>query len=289
MASGENSGSAGDYISHHLVNNTQELVEGSSFWTINADSVFYTILLAVIYLLFFRSVAKKATAGVPSKTQNFVEMILGFINTQVNDVFTGSSKLVAPMALSIFIWVWLMNFMDLLPIDLVPWLGTLVGIEYMKIVPSTDLNIVFGMSFGVMLLVFYYSFTVKKPTVLGYLKEFVTHPFAANGWLGKILLAGPNLFLNLVETLAKPVSLSLRLFGNMYAGELIFILIAVLTVNYTFSDFFTAGGIMVSVMQFILAFVWAVFHILIITLQAYIFMMLSVVYMNMAHETHEDH
>lgn len=289
MASGENGGSAGDYISHHLVNNTKELVEGSSFWTINADSVFYTILLAVIYLLFFRSVAKKATAGVPSKTQNFVEMILGFVDKQVNDVFTGSSKLVAPMALSIFIWVWLMNFMDLLPIDLLPWLGSLMGIEYMKIVPSTDLNIVFGMSFGVMLLVFYYSFTVKKPVVLGYLKEFLTHPFSAKGWLGKILLAGPNLFLNLVETLAKPVSLSLRLFGNMYAGELIFILIAVLTVNYTFADFFTAGGIMVSVMQFILAFVWAVFHILIITLQAYIFMMLSVVYMNMAHETHEDH
>ena len=289
MASGENGGSAGDYISHHLVNNTQELVEGSSFWTINADSVFYTILLAVIYLLFFRSVAKKATSGVPSRTQNLVEMILGFVDKQVTDVFTGSSKLVAPMALSIFIWVWLMNFMDLLPIDLLPWLGTLVGIEYMKIVPSTDLNIVFGMSFGVMLLVFYYSFTVKKPVVLGYLKEFLTHPFAAEGWLGKILLAGPNLFLNLVETLAKPVSLSLRLFGNMYAGELIFILIAVLTLNYTFADFFTAGGILVSVMQFILAFVWAVFHILIITLQAYIFMMLSVVYMNMAHETHEDH
>jgi len=288
MASGEGGGT-GEYISHHLVNGTYELVEGNSFWTINADSVFYTILLAVVYLLFFRSVAKKATAGVPSKTQNLIEMVLGFIDKQVTDVFTGSSKLVAPMALSIFIWVWLMNFMDLLPIDLVPWLGTLVGIEYMKIVPSTDLNIVFGMSFGVMLLVFYYSFTVKKPTVLGYLREFVTHPFAANGWFGKILLALPNLFLNIVETLAKPVSLSLRLFGNMYAGELIFILIAVLTLNYTVTDLFTAGGILVSVMQFILAFVWAVFHILIITLQAYIFMMLSVVYMNMAHETHEDH
>lgn len=289
MASGESGGSAGDYISHHLINGTHELVEGSSFWTINADSVFYTIFLAVVYLLFFRSVAKKATSGVPSKTQNLIEMVLGFINTQVNDVFTGSSKLVAPMALSIFIWVWLMNFMDLMPIDLVPWLGTLVGIEHMKIVPSTDLNIVFGMSFGVMLLAFYYSFTVKKPMVLGYFQEFLTHPFAAKGWFGKIVLAGPNLFLNIVETLAKPVSLSLRLFGNMYAGELIFILIAVLTLNYTVADLFTASGILISVMQFILAFVWAVFHILIITLQAYIFMMLSVVYMNMAHETHEDH
>ncbi len=289
MASGESGGSAGDYISHHLINGTHELVKDSSFWTINADSVFYTILLAVVYLLFFRSVAKKATSGVPSKTQNLIEMVLGFINTQVNDVFTGSSKLVAPMALSIFIWVWLMNFMDLMPIDLVPWLGTLVGIEHMKIVPSTDLNIVFGMSFGVMLLAFYYSFTVKKPKVLGYFKEFLTHPFSAQSWFGRIVLAGPNLFLNLVETLAKPVSLSLRLFGNMYAGELIFILIAVLTLNYTVADLFTASGILISVMQFILAFVWAVFHILIITLQAYIFMMLSVVYMNMAHETHEDH
>ena len=168
MASGE--GGAGGYIEHHLVNHTTKLVEDNSFWTMNTDSVFYTILLAILYIWFFRRVAKKASAGVPSKTQNLLEMVIGFIDAQVKDIFHGNSKLVAPLALSIFIWVFLMNFMDLIPVDLLPWLGTLVGIDYMRVVPSTDLNITFGLSFGVMLLVFYYSFTVKKPFALGYFK-----------------------------------------------------------------------------------------------------------------------
>lgn len=288
MASGEG-GSAGDYIGHHLQNHTTELVEGGGFWTINTDSVVYTILLAVIYLWFFRRVAKKATAGVPNKTQNFIELIVGFIDQQVKDIFHGNSKVVAPLALSIFIWVFLMNFMDLLPVDLLPWLGTFVGIEYMKVVPSTDLNITFGLSFGVMLIVFYYSFTVKKPAGLGYLKEFATHPFESPNFLVQTILAIPNIFLNIVETIAKPVSLGLRLFGNMYAGELIFILIGVLTLNYGWSDALSFQGASMGVVQFLLALAWALFHILIITLQAYIFMMLSVVYLNMSHETHDSH
>ena len=287
MASGE--GGAGGYIEHHLVNHTTQLVENDSFWTINTDSVFYTLLLAVLYIWFFRRVAKKASSGVPSKTQNFLELIIGFIDAQVKDIFHGNSKIVAPLALSIFIWVFLMNFMDLIPVDLLPWLGTLVGIEYMRVVPSTDLNITFGLSFGVMLLVFYYSFTVKKPFALGYFKEFATHPFESPNLLVQTILAIPNIFLNIVETVAKPVSLGLRLFGNMYAGELIFILIAVLTLNYGMADAFSVGGGVMSIAQFILALVWALFHILIITLQAYIFMMLSVVYLNMAHEQHDSH
>jgi F-type H+-transporting ATPase subunit a len=287
MASGE--GGAGGYIEHHLVNHTTQLVENDSFWTMNTDSVFYTLLLAVLYIWFFRRVAKKASSGVPSKTQNFLELIIGFIDAQVKDIFHGNSKIVAPLALSIFIWVFLMNFMDLIPVDLLPWLGTLVGIEYMRVVPSTDLNITFGLSFGVMLLVFYYSFTVKKPFALGYFKEFATHPFESPNLLVQTILAIPNIFLNIVETVAKPVSLGLRLFGNMYAGELIFILIAVLTLNYGMADAFSVGGGVMSIAQFILALVWALFHILIITLQAYIFMMLSVVYLNMAHEQHDSH
>jgi len=287
MASGE--GGAGGYIEHHLVNHTTELVENSSFWTINTDSVFYTLLLAVLYIWFFRRVAKKASSGVPSKTQNLLEMVIGFIDAQVKDIFHGNSKIVAPLALSIFIWVFMMNFMDLIPVDLLPWLGTLVGIEYMRVVPSTDLNITFGLSFGVMLLVFYYSFTVKKPFALGYFKEFATHPFESPNLLVQSILAVPNIFLNIVETVAKPVSLGLRLFGNMYAGELIFILIAVLTLNYGMADAFSVGGGVMSIAQFLLALVWALFHILIITLQAYIFMMLSVVYLNMAHEQHDSH
>ena len=287
MASGE--GGAGEYISHHLQNHTTQLVEGSTFWTINTDSVFYTILLAVLYIWFFRRVAKKASAGVPNKTQNLIEMVIGFIDAQVRDIFHGNSKLVAPLALSIFVWVFFMNFMDLIPVDFLPWLGTLVGIEYMRVVPSTDLNITFGLSFGVMLLVFYYSFTVKKPFALGYFKEFATHPFESPNLLVQSILAIPNIFLNIVETVAKPVSLGLRLFGNMYAGELIFILIAVLTLNYGWSDAFSIGGGIMSISQFVLALVWALFHILIITLQAYIFMMLSIVYLNMAHEQHDSH
>lgn len=287
MASGE--GGAGGYIEHHLVNHTTQLVENDSFWTMNTDSVFYTLLLAVLYIWFFRRVAKKATAGVPSKTQNLIEMVIGFIDAQVKDIFHGQSKIVAPLALSIFIWVFLMNFMDLIPVDLLPWLGTLVGIDYMRVVPSTDLNITFGLSFGVMLLVFYYSFTVKKPFALGYFKEFATHPFESPNLLVQTILAIPNIFLNIVETVAKPVSLGLRLFGNMYAGELIFILIAVLTLNYGMSDVFSVGGGVMSIAQFFLALVWALFHILIITLQAYIFMMLSIVYLNMAHEQHDSH
>jgi len=234
-------------------------------------------------------VAKKASAGVPNKTQNLIEMVIGFIDAQVRDIFHGNSKLVAPLALSIFVWVFFMNFMDLIPVDFLPWLGTLVGIEYMRVVPSTDLNITFGLSFGVMLLVFYYSFTVKKPFALGYFKEFATHPFESPNLLVQSILAIPNIFLNIVETVAKPVSLGLRLFGNMYAGELIFILIAVLTLNYGWSDAFSIGGGIMSISQFVLALVWALFHILIITLQAYIFMMLSIVYLNMAHEQHDSH
>ncbi len=286
MSSSE--GGIGGYIKHHLQNNTAQIMDEGGFWTVNVDSVFYTLLTAFLFIWFFRRVAKKATSGVPGKTQSLIEMVIKFVDDQVRDIFHGNSKVVAPLALSIFVWVFLMNFMDLIPVDLLPWLGHFAGIEYMKVVPSTDLNITFGLSFGVMLLVFFYNFTVKKPT--GYARELLTHPFESKNFLVQSILAIPNLFLNIVETIAKPVSLGLRLFGNMYAGELIFILIAVLTLGFHVSDPFTSvGGGVLTISQFILALIWALFHILIITLQAFIFMMLSIVYLNMSHEVHESH
>ncbi len=278
------SGGIGGYIEHHLKNNTLELVENSTFWTVNIDSIFYTIITAVVFLGFFGYVAKNVKSGVPSRTQNFIELIINFVNEQVNDLFHYKSKVVAPLALSIFVWVFLMNFMDLIPVDFLPWVGSKVaGIDKMRVVPSTDLNITFGMSFAVILLVMYYNFTKKGP--LGYAKEYFGHPFEARNPIVKLFLAVPNLLLNTVETIAKPVSLGLRLFGNLYAGELIFMLIAVFTLGYGLEQLTSLGGIVMIIAQFLLGLVWALFHILIITLQAFIFMMLSVVYLAQSHDT----
>ena len=278
----------GGYIEHHLQNNTLELVPGSAFWTVHLDSLIYTFITGLVFVLLFRSVAKKATSDVPGKMQNFIELVVGYVNDQVKDTFKGDSKLVAPMALTIFMWVWLMNFMDLLPVDALPALGQAVGVEYMRVVPSTDLNITFGLALGVMFMVFYYSIVIKTP--VGYLQELLTHPFAIDNMFAQALIAPFNLLLNIVETLAKPVSLALRLFGNLYSGELIFMLIAVFTLDLAVTELFTTlGGPLMGVSQFVLTFLWAVFHILIITLQAYIFMMLSLVYLNMAHEVHDAH
>lgn len=288
MAADKEYTGVGGYIEHHLTNNRLELVPGNEFWTVHLDSVIYSLVLGVLFLWFFRRVAKKATSGVPGRMQNFIELIVGFINNQVKDAFKGNSKMVAPLALTIFMWVFLMNFMDLIPVDLLPALGQQVGINYMKIVPSTDLNITFGLAIGVMILVFYYSIVIKSP--LGYLKELFTHPFEAGSVGAKIALAPFNFLLNIVETLAKPISLALRLFGNLYSGELIFLLIAVFTLDMAITELFTSvSGPLLGVGQFILTFIWAAFHILIITLQAYIFMMLSLVYLNMAHEVHDAH
>ena len=273
----------GGYIEHHLKNNTLELVEGSSFWSINMDSLVYTLITAVVYLLFFGMVAKKVKSGVPSKTQNFVEMVVGFVNEQVKDLFHYKSKVVAPLALSIFIWVFLMNFMDLVPVDLLPATGQVVGIEYMRVVPSTDPNITLGMSSAVILLVMFYNFTKKG--LGGYAREYFGHPFESKNIVGKIVLFIPNMLLNTVETVAKPISLGLRLFGNLYAGELIFMLIAVFTLGYGLEQLLSFGGVIMVVAQFILGLIWTLFHIIIITLQAFIFMMLSVVYLAQSHDT----
>lgn len=280
MASAEEgANSATQYIQHHLSNLQLDLstmeVGGDlgGFWVLNLDSIFFSIVLGVFFLFFFRMAAKKVTASEPGGLQNFVEMVVDFTDTQVRDIYHGKSTLIAPLALTIFVWVFLMNFMDLVPVDALPAAADAAGIDYLKVVPSTDLNITFGLSISVFALMIFYSIKIKGAG--GYTKELLGHPFGY--WLAPF-----NLMLNVVETLAKPVSLSLRLFGNLYAGELIFILIAVFTLG--------AGASLLAVPMFILQVLlgvgWAIFHILVITLQAYIFGMLTIVYLSMAQETH---
>jgi F-type H+-transporting ATPase subunit a len=237
------------------------------FNAIHIDSMFWSITLGIVFCWLFRKVAKKAEAGVPSKAVNAAEMVVEFVDNTVRDTFHGHNKMVAPLALTIFVWVFLMNLMDLLPVDLVPHLLSLAGVGYQKIVPTTDPNITMGMALGIFILMLYYSIKVKG---FGFVKELTLNPF--NHWA----FIPINLFMEVVGLLAKPFSLGLRLFGNMYAGEMIFILIAAL---------FSAGVIWL-VPAGLLQVGWAIFHILVITLQAFIFMVLTIVYLSMAHEDH---
>ncbi|WP_139556171.1 F0F1 ATP synthase subunit A [Methylotetracoccus oryzae] len=245
------------YIIHHLT----PLATGEGFWTLHLDTLFFSVVLGAVFLVLFMKAAEKATSGVPGPLQNFAEMLVEFVDTQVKDSFHGRSALIAPLALSIFVWVWLMNFMDLIPVDLLPSIGKAVGLGYLRVVPSTDLNATFAMSISVFALIIFYSIKVKGP--IGFAKEMLLTPFGP--WMIPF-----NLLLKLVEEIAKPISLGLRLFGNMYAGELIFILIALLPWY----------------IQPALSLPWAIFHILIITLQAFIFMVLTIVYLSLAHEDH---
>ncbi len=244
------------YIIHHLT----PLHFGEGFWTLHLDTLFFSAVLGGLFVWFFKTAAEKATSGVPCLVQSFAEMLIEFVDTQVKDSFHGHNKLIAPLALTIFCWVFLWNFMDLFPVDIFPLIGSLMGLDYLRVVPSTDLNATFAMSISVFCLIIFYSIKVKGVFHFG--KELLFHPF--DHWL----LIPFNLLLNFVEYLAKPISLALRLFGNLYAGELIFILIALLPWY----------------IQPVLSFPWAVFHILIITLQAFIFMVLTIVYLSMAHE-----
>jgi F-type H+-transporting ATPase subunit a len=216
--------------------------------------------------------------------QNFIELIVGFVDTQVRDSFHGTSRLIAPLALTIFCWVWLFNFMDLVPVDLLPAAAHGAGFEHLKVVPSTDLNATFALSLTVFILIIFYSLKMKG--VVGFVSEFTLQPFRVKNILVQALLVPVNLILESVTFLARPVSLSLRLYGNLYAGEMIFLLIAVLTLSHGFDALVSFGGWLGIVGQLFLGLVWAVFHILIITIQAFIFMVLTVVYLSMAHEHH---
>ncbi len=279
-----------EYITHHLTNltlgvhpehgfgfahSTAEAAE-MGFWAIHVDTMFFSILLGGLFIWFFKKVADRVTAGVPSGAQNFVEWIVDFVEENVRGSFSGKNPMVAPLALTIFAWVFLMNLMDLVPVDLIPHLFAqtmgLFGADphhvYLKIVPTTDPNATFGMALMVFGLILYYSVKMKGPG--GFAAELTLHPFGKLGMPANLLLEGINLF-------SKPVSLALRLFGNMYAGEMIFILIAIMY----------SGGVIMAVSGGLLQLAWAIFHILIVTLQAFIFMVLTIVYLDMAH--HTDH
>ncbi|KUI96704.1 F0F1 ATP synthase subunit A [Vibrio sp. MEBiC08052] len=257
--SGETTLTSQEYISHHLT----FLSSGDGFWSLNIDSMAISVLLGVGMLWLFFRVAKNATSGVPGKLQCFIEMIVEFVDGTVRDVFSGKSALIAPLAITIFGWVFLMNLMDLIPVDFLPHAASLVGIHYLRVVPSADVNITLSMALGVFVLILFYSFKIKGP--IGFAKELTLQPF--NHWA----FIPINLILEGVTLISKPVSLGLRLFGNMYAGELIFILIA---------------GLLPWWSQWVLSVPWAIFHILIITLQAFIFMVLTIVYLSQASEDH---
>jgi F-type H+-transporting ATPase subunit a len=279
---------AQEYIKHHLTNLTlgwhpeegltyahsAEQAQEMGFWAIHVDSMLWSIGLGYLCYWFFRRVAEQATAGVPGSAQNFMEWIVDFVNENVRGSFSGKNAMVAPLALTIFAWVFLMNVMDLVPVDLIPWafgqFMSLFGADphyvYMRVVPTTDPNVTFGMSLTIFFLTLYYSFKIKG--VGGFVGELTLQPFGKFGIPANFLLEGINL-------LSKPLSLSLRLFGNMYAGEMIFILIALMYGHNMVLDI--SGGV--------LQLAWAIFHILIITLQAFILIVLTKVYLDNAHQT----
>lgn len=298
------------YIKHHLTNMTygkltqdvervhadgtaETLTEGTwtlahsnaeidsmGFMAVHVDSMFWSILLGLVFSFIFAKVAKGMHSGVPKGLQNFVEMIIEFIDSTVKDTFHYKNALVAPLALTIFIWIFFMNLMDLIPVDWIPSLMMqLTGDPhfFFKVVPSTDPNITLGMAFTVFALMIF--FTIQQKGFMGLVKELTMHPFSTPKWYINIFLIPVNFILESVSMIAKPISLGLRLFGNLYAGEMIFILIAAMF----------GAGLFLGALAGVLQLGWAIFHILIIALQAFVFMVLTIVYMAMAHEVDEEH
>jgi F-type H+-transporting ATPase subunit a len=274
MATGEPL-TASSYIQHHLQNltfgshpelgwgfahNAQEAKE-MGFWAIHVDTLGWSVALGIFFLWLFRKAAANVTSDVPGGLQNFVEIMVEFADNSVKETFHGKNEVIAPLALTIFVWIFLMNLMDLIPVDFLPFFFHLIGVNHMKVVPTTDVNATLGMSLSVFFLIIYYSIKIKG--IGGFVGELTLQPF------GKWMIPF-NFLLEFVGLIAKPISLGLRLFGNLYAGELIFILIALLPLWA----------------QWALSVPWAIFHILVITLQAFIFMMLTIVYLSMAHEDH---
>ena len=349
MAGGSENITPGDYITHHLQNLTfgnhpehgwsfahsAADAQAMGFWAFHVDTMFWSLLLGLGFFFMFRSVARKANSGVPSRFQAFIESIVEFVDNSVRETFHGTSRLIAPLALTLFVWIFFMNFMDLIPVDWLPWMASQAGVHYQKVVPTTDVNATLGMSITVFVMIIIYSLRFKG--VGGFIGELVMNPLNPKE-LGMPKIVWPlvmafNLVLELVSLLAKPVSLGLRLFGNLYAGELIFILIALI---FTAGSGFIAAGLssvfgehipawfwvtataavvatlwlnlvgkldMKKTLWLLLAemllvgglaflggqlmhFGWAVFHLIVITLQAFIFMMLTIVYLSMASEHH---
>ncbi|KAA0449252.1 MAG: F0F1 ATP synthase subunit A [Candidatus Thioglobus sp.] len=288
MSAGNELIASGDYIKHHLQNlaygqfpdghwglaHTIAEAKQMGFMALHLDTLGISFILGATFLLFFYRIGKKMTADTPSGAQNFIESIIDFIDENVRGSFNGKNPLVAPLALTVFIWIVLMNTMDLIPVDWLPFVAQQIGAFFgadphhifFKVVPTTDPNATFGLAIGVFLLMLFYSLKVKG--FGGFAAELTLHPFSSKNIFLKVLLIPANFFLEVVSLIAKPVSHSLRLFGNMYAGEMIFILIALL-------PFW---------IQWSLSLPWAIFHILIVLLQAFIFMTLVIVYMDMAHD-----
>jgi len=278
------------YIQHHLTNwtygkhldgqwgfaHSAEEAAEMGFWSIHVDSMLWSVFLGALFLYIFHKAAKSMTADVPGGLQNFVEWVVDFVNENVRSSFSGKNDLVAPLALTIFVWVFLMNLMDLVPVDLIPMIAQITGEKlfgadphhvYFKVVPTTDLNVTLGLAIGVFVLMLYYSVKIKG--LGGFLGELAFQPFGKWGMPANLLLEG-------ISLISKPISLALRLFGNLYAGEMIFILIALLYSN----------GIIWGTMGGLMQLGWAIFHILIILLQAFIFMVLTIVYLDMAYQHH---
>jgi F-type H+-transporting ATPase subunit a len=285
MRAAESAGGATSYILHHEAFLSNRAPHGIlDFSVVNYDTVFFSVALGLLFFGVFFGVARKATSGVPGITQSLIEWIIEQVDAQVRDTFHGTSRLIAPLGLTIFCWVFLFNFMDLVPVDLFPLAARTAGFEHLKIVPSTDLNATFGLSLTVFALIIFYSLKMKG--VLGFIKELTLQPFRVKNVFVQALLVPMNFILESVTFLARPVSLSLRLYGNLYAGEMIFLLIAVLTLSHGLNSLLSIGGWLGIVGQFVLGLIWTVFHVLIITIQAFIFAVLTVVYLAMAYEHH---
>lgn len=253
------------YVQHHLehlqLNLHNFTFSKDGFLTLNLDTWLISLIVGLIFFGLFRLAAVRMTSGVPGKLQNFIETIVEFVDKTVSETFHGHSILIAPLALTIFVWIFLMNLVDLLPIDVIPRIAEATGAPYFRAVPTADPNATFGMSIAVFLLIIFYNIKIKG--FRGFAKEALTFPFG-------VYLAPLNVAFRTLEEVVKPISLAFRLFGNLFAGELIFILVALLPWYIQW----TLGG------------VWAIFHILIIAIQAFIFMMLTIVYLSMAHESH---
>ena len=268
MAAGQEL-TATSYIQHHLSFKAESVGDGA-FWTLHVDSLVTGLILGVVATLLMWLVTRGATAGVPNKRQAFIELLFGFVDDQVKGIFHGKRDFVAPTALTVFVWIVLMNSMDFLPVDIIAWVLTNVLHQHeFRIVPTADVNTTFALSLSVFLLMIYFSIAVKG--LRGWIHELFCSPFGGNPILWPF-----NFLFNLVEYVSKPLSHSLRLYGNMYAGEIIFLLLWLWAATSVSGVFFGA----------LLGVGWSIFHILIVVLQAYIFMMLTIVYISMAHESH---
>ena len=280
LAEEEGSGGVTGYIKHHLTHLTVDTGHGA-FWSIHLDSILFTLILSFVFILVLSIAARSATSGVPGKLQAAVEMLVEFVDGMVKDTYHGSNQFIAPLAITIFCIVFLENFMDILPVDLLPWGARLFGVEHLRTVATADLNTTVGMALGVFLLIQWVGITHKGfGTFAG---EWFTAPFHAHGTVLKILLAPINFAFRVIEEVVRPLSLSMRLFGNMYAGELIFLLIACFTLGAALTQLSTY---FLGLAQFGAGLVWTLFHYLIITLQAFIFMVLTVVYVGISAEKH---